>query len=431
MHHKGNSISVRCGRRAGQTALAFILVSLCLSGCQGGWGLWRKKPVNPAGKIDGVRLREALFDFADVAISEVVGASSDIARAATDSRTREMALRWKLRGAMAFRSVVLDPDPRRAMVDTWEVVVKQRQYFDEGGGKRVFGEHSAIAAKVAHRLEAQFEESMVRVLPPKILKVAKTDVERLASKAPVSLSGSSGIFRLRATSEPPTKGGVGDVLSLPLAPLTGLQGVQSTADAIDRIGDMMGVITELVENLPEQARWQAEALIIELEASRSLEDLRAAINESEKRLDLVMKEVKRAVDLAESVPGEVDRQRTDTLDRVSAEREAAVKSMDDLITKQREEMEKVIAGAQEVARKAVAAERDEIFSLVGEEREKIAEIVRGERRAALKDAEERTVVIINHLFWRMIQLACVIFVGLVILVLIRRKRGSSAPAAGG
>ena len=343
--------------------------------------------------IDPFFLRSALYEFADITASEIAGKASDIARAAPDTRTRELALLWKLRSATAIQALVLEPDPRLALINTWIAVVQHRQYFTQGQGKDSFGEQTAQAAETAYKIEEQFEEIVRSQVSPEVFTDAEANIEKLALERPIALASGSERLHVGNISQSRQKEGIEDILSLPLAPLTGLQGVCTTGDALDRIGIVLGVITEIVEDMPQHIRWQLEALVLELESGRSMEELRAALLRADEHVAALKDETQRVVDVVEKLPDEVDRQRKETLDKLSAERTAMIASANDVITTQ--------------------------TNLILEEVDKKLQINFNrfgiERQATLGDAEARLNVVVDHIFWRLVQLVCLILLGLGLL----------------
>ena len=76
-----------------------------------------------------------------------------------------------------------------------------------------------------------------------------------------------------------------------------------------------------------------------------------------------MEQTKRAIDLADQIPGEVEIQRKETLDTISSE-----------------------------------------------------------LAATLEDDDTRMTYLVDHIFWRLVQLVCVVLIGVGILVLLIKKR---------
>ena len=162
--------------------LLAVVVAIAVLGCQPRTGRWniRVGQTKTELEIDGSILRAALYDWADEAASEIAGAANNIARAAPDTRTREFALTWKLRSATGLQALVLEPDPRHALVGTWMAVVQSRQYFTEGSGKNIFGEQTDQAVAVVYMLEERFQDIIRSNVPMEIFTAAEAEIEIMA-----------------------------------------------------------------------------------------------------------------------------------------------------------------------------------------------------------------------------------------------------------
>ncbi|MHC5075872.1 MAG: hypothetical protein ACYTFM_05545 [Planctomycetota bacterium] len=298
--------------------------------------------------LEGAQLRLDLFRFADVYTSEVVSTANEIARSTEDSKVREFALTWKIRVASGLHAVTLDPDPRVAMVNTWMVTVQHRMFFTTvDAGKDVFGVQQKKAVQVALKMENDIEDIIRQYIPEEIFDKAESNIEELAIEYPIVMLTGTGSLQIGDVSQTARESGLGDILSLPLAPLTGLQGVGTTSDAVDRIGVILAIISKIFEDMPRHVRWQAEALMLELENSKSIEDVRKALVRIDEHTVGLRADVTRATDFVESIPDELSEQQVELFEHVAKERMAISKEVDEKIDridqkldKQRETLQK-------------------------------------------------------------------------------------------
>ena len=81
--------------------------------------------------------------------------------------------------------------------------------------------------------------------------------------APLILTGSSdaGFTGVTVTGKPNP---FSSALSIPMAPFTALKGVDRTAGAIHSVGRSVEHISDIIEELPESARWQLLLLLLEM-----------------------------------------------------------------------------------------------------------------------------------------------------------------------
>jgi hypothetical protein len=432
--------------KLGAITIALVLVAALLS-CQteqqaAGGGLWGSSGTRGAAQVDGERVRNDLFQFADEATAEFVGVASVIAREAPDTRTRELMLTWRLRSAGAFNSVVLDPDPRRALVNTWLLVVQNRKFVTNGGIQNMLTDeaHISLATETVLRIEDRLEKVIRSYVPPEVFADAEAEIDQLAEQRPINIRRGAARLTLGAVTDAPAGGGIGEILALPLAPLTGLQGVSSTAQAIDRIAVVLSVITEIVEDIPQQVRWQAEAMLLELESGRTLDELRRAIARADEHIvrtdqhvTQLIGDVDRTIAFAESLPPEIDRQREATLQAMATEREEIVTAVDDLssqlvtlVQTEREAYGELVDELLIQLAETADRERTALMQSVTAEREAILSNLSAEREIIVGDTQAITIAVVDHAFRRLLVLLGLALVGVVVIVLVARTRWKRA-----
>ena len=69
---------------------------------------------------------------------------------------------------------------------------------------------------------------------------------------------------------PEKRRALSQLFSVPLSPISGLQGVGNTPEAINRFTDTARDMTRVVDNLPERTRWQVELMLLEAENSAAV-----------------------------------------------------------------------------------------------------------------------------------------------------------------
>jgi hypothetical protein len=357
-----------------------------------------------------------LYRFADEAVAELTDVAITIARDVSDTRTRELMLTWRLRSASALNAVVLDPDPRRALINTWVLITQQRQFVMDGGAAELLADeaHADLATQLMLALDERLERVIRSYVPEEVFADADAEIDQLARTNPIAIRTGAARLTLGSVNQMPAGGGIGDILVLPLAPLTGLQGVSSTAEAIDRIAVVLSVITEIVEDIPQRVRWQTEALILEIEAGRSMTDLRQAIAradehvvQTEEHVSRLVEEVERAIDVTEALLPEVDRQREATLQAISTEREQILAGLDE---------QRLRLG------ETLGAERAAILDAVDQQRAAMMADLAGERATVVDDAQTVSRAVIDHAFRRALQVLAAAFIGVVVIVVIARIR---------
>jgi hypothetical protein len=347
--------------------------------------------------LEGAQLRLDLFRFADVYTSEVVSAANEIARSTEDSKVREFALTWKIRVASGLHAVTLNPDPRVAMVNTWMVTVQHRMFFTTfEAGKAIFGVQQEKAVQVAVKMENDLENLIRQYIPEEIFETAETNVEELAIENPIVMLTGVASLQIGDVSQAARESGLGDILSLPLAPLTGIQGVGTTADAVDRIGVILAIISKIFEDMPRHVRWQTEALMLELEDSKSIEDFRKTLVRVDEHIVGLRADVTNATDFVESIPDELSKQQDEMFEHVAKERMAISRELDEKI--------------------------DRIDQKIGKQRETFQQFFSEQRNAILEATELRIHNVISNIFVKSVIVLAIIILAIILLRILPKRK---------
>jgi hypothetical protein len=232
-----------------------------------------------------------LGKFADYAMADVVGTLDDVAAAADDRAIREKALRMKIRTAEAFSQILVNPDPRQGFVHGWVQTAHARHGLTEGDLRTAFGEHQGTVLALTDRLLEEFALLGRRHLGADAVEAAQADVEAVAADPARALRllgrGPGG------ADEADQEGwGLSTLVHLPMAPLTGLQGVADTPAAVTQVALAVQGFTDVVMRWPERVRWQVDALLLEL----GLEETRTRLLEDVDRFAATAESVARTAD---------------------------------------------------------------------------------------------------------------------------------------
>ncbi len=147
-------------RQSGRVFVVMLAAAIASSpGCTGQRS--RSGGSNPSGKpelqrgFNAAALRSDLYDFADEFTAQVAGVASEIAGASPDRTVREATLIFKSRLIPHFQSLIVDDDPREALINAWTTCVQVRIYLTEGRGQAIFGAAQATAVSMIQDLEAR------------------------------------------------------------------------------------------------------------------------------------------------------------------------------------------------------------------------------------------------------------------------------------
>jgi hypothetical protein len=281
------------GAFASSLAVATVLLSCALGGCQVAPSTGASA-LAPA--VDPVALSRDLRLQLDNHLAQVIGTASEIAAAVPDRRVRENCLRWKMRTYNSYASILaeVEEDPRRAFLSEWIAAVGLRLYLTSEEGKNLFGTQQSAAVAVASRVEAEVVSLGKRHFPVKAIDDAEDDIEKSARNySPVDVFGT----RSAATAAP-LDADLLSILHLPLLPVRTLEGASSTPKAIDRFTDAARDFAAIVRHLPEQSRWEAELLLLEMESTGPA----AALDKQIDRLEKILRE---STATLKSIPAEM------------------------------------------------------------------------------------------------------------------------------
>ena len=213
--------------------------------------------------LEGLR-QELAFQAASFAGAVSTGAD-DISAATTNRRVRRYALIWRLRMIPLAQRAAFQEDPRASYLQTLLLATLQRNYFETGDGKDLFGPQQQIAIDVAKHLEQQASAIGERFLTPQQLAGVETQVDQYAQQFPIQgrefsmQRAISGAVQLQQSDL------FTSVLSIPLAPFRALEGVDSGAQAIREFNVTARRFTDIASQLPEQIRGEIELLLYDVE----------------------------------------------------------------------------------------------------------------------------------------------------------------------
>jgi hypothetical protein len=193
----------------------------------------------------------------------------------------------------ACRTVLDQESPIAAFIDGWVLSVRMSQYFRDGEGAALYGEHKEIAIGAADRIEEEIERIGKLFLAEDSVAETRESVHTVALANPIQ-----GIFSntvVYATEVPEGRPNpFTRALDVPMAPFRALGGVDQGAVAMNRMVDTAQDFTGVVEALPESTRWQLLLLLLEMDETEMVRSFRAnasRIAESSSRLATVAEQL--------------------------------------------------------------------------------------------------------------------------------------------
>ncbi len=230
--------------------------------------------------------------------------------------------------------------------------MRQYDFLSTGAGKDLFGPEQPTAVKAAKEALSTIENVASRHMTKEEIQKVRQRVQEYAAKFPLE-----GTFR---TTEPvPLRlnqsllSGVLGVVGLPLAPLFTAQKINEGVSNIKEWGPTIDRLTDVIQDLPRNTRWQAEQFMLFLDKNESMQSALASasrISQSTDRLTVLVQDMQpllqqyaRILDMLPSDMGgqarliltDVDRNRTvqvttESLDRISKTSDKLVAVVQDL-----------------------------------------------------------------------------------------------------
>jgi hypothetical protein len=224
---------------------------------------------------DPLALAADVRSFARSFCIEVAGNAAAIAAQTHDPVVREATLRWRLDAIPQMNLAALSPDPRTALAWAWALSTRQRFVITSDAGHPPFGDQNPAAERVARDLERRIAEIAAKYVAPEDLPHVAARIEQFASRGDIHAEFRASLEAEAADESSSGGGGLSGVLSLPLAPFQGLQGVGDTPAELRRLSLVAGDWAILVASLPDQMRWQVELVALSLDDLETLKSVRS------------------------------------------------------------------------------------------------------------------------------------------------------------
>jgi len=203
-------------------------------------------------------------------------AADKIISEADNPKIKENALLWKINSIPAISEIIFLIDPFAALVDTWAFCLQQVQYFEEGKGKNLFGDHQSIAIIATRKIENEMRDIITKGVIDEDLSYAESRIIPWVKDNPIENIA----FTRQSTINMSAKYIADRERSL----LTSVGGMEQT------LNDLSMRLNIYYEQLPKIATWRAEYLankIISAERIDSLNDNFNSITESIERITIV------------------------------------------------------------------------------------------------------------------------------------------------
>ena len=191
-----------------------------------------------------------LFDFVARYSRRIEFASDQIAGSTSNPEVQRQSLLWKLGAVPAAFLAIVHQDPAAVLIDLWALCAQQTAYFTTGAGKHLFGDQQVVAVTTARQLETEAAAMATDLLRPESVVAAREGIARWSAEHPLEndLFARTSIISMMARIFP-----------------DGTSGLSHTLNSMQaEVADLKGRLTLQMDQLPRQARWQAELAATDL-----------------------------------------------------------------------------------------------------------------------------------------------------------------------
>jgi hypothetical protein len=361
-----------------------------------------------------------MFEFAATFANRVEEAADRIRRESDDAEIGRRALMWKIHAIPAAQMACFRRDPLAAMLDMWILGVQMEDFFGNGAGAELFGPQQSIATAASESLLDEIEDAVgAFTKTPESVSIIKRDAVRPWVEV-------HPIQDLLFTRESPL------ALYVDMAREYGHDAFASLRTLEEVAIELAQQVRVYATQLPKHARWHAELVTqeaLESEPVRdmvdhlaSLEDIARTSSAAVEKIDGITADLERHRDAITTL---ISDERTALLDGVGEERKASIEALGherELIMGRISEERDTVLQAIDLQRQATLewlhAESGEISGIVRDELALMVEAIRTEREATMSEIEEMTTAavaqsrveleaVVDHAFWRLVQLLVV------------------------
>ena len=346
--------------------------------------------------LSATQLREMVLAFTGEFSRTVEHTADSIIANSDDPLARRRAVEWKLTLVRNVREAALVSDPLLGLIDVWLFTVQVRLFLESPPARDPLpSQYLDVALAVMRQQEAQARRLAISVAGVERAEAFEPRLLEFAAAHPIdplTLSRTSIVAADSALLHP-----VGGSLGATMA---------ATYWSMRELDDRL---TSMDATLGKELRWNMQLLAYDI----------ADLPVVDTALTGILRSLERITALTDTIPMLVSGERAAVLEALHVELATLTAAIDDM---RRETLE------------SVSGERGAVLDAVARERLALLEAVTRERMATLASVDsmllramDRSERLIDHVFWRVLQLGALAFVVLLVaaVVLLRRFRAAT------
>lgn len=357
-------------------------------------------------------LRFQLNDLAGTFAGTIEDTADLIIASASDPVTRRRALLWKTNAIPEGFRALFHKDPAIALLDFWSFSVQMTNFFSNNPDISRLGPFNALAYNTSNSIVDQTRKLATKITADGDVSFVEDRILEWAEKNPINsitFSRQSVIPYLYTIAGERIRGA--------------FETVGNLSTDLEDLTFQMAVYAEL---LPRQARWQAELMV---DRVMETENLRSGINAIAEITSLM----ERITVVIEQLTDEIASERKIVISSLRKERLETIEALDSIrIQSQRYLTAEVDDGIAELK-----SERSLVTELLKEERMAVMQAISDQIKIVLddidrqrkvslieieasgqritSDAIEQSEELIDHFFWRALQLSILLLLGVLLI----------------
>jgi methyl-accepting chemotaxis protein len=242
-------------------------------------------------------LKASLNKFEEFFTSNIKQSASEIDRQSTDIKHHKLTLMYRARLTSALHNMLEQDDPLVAFIDVWALSVRLREYLESGQGAELFAGYQEVAVNASKQIEGEIESIARTFLSEVVFEETRNNINSFAGSNPIQGTFSKTMVYATET-RPDRPSPFQSVVTLPLAPFRAMEGVDRGAAAIYKFSGTAEKFSDVVEELPESARWQLLLFLYELEEANMTKSFLSS-------LETISESSKRIAETAEKMPEQI------------------------------------------------------------------------------------------------------------------------------
>lgn len=309
-----------------------------------------------------------------------------------DPAIRYVAVQFQTETVPAIREACFTPAPVVALLDTWALSFQLITYFESGPGAQALGEFAPVALAAAVKMNDYIEKAGYGLATDEVNEKADGIIGKWAVDNPIDPS----IASRESINNQATK--ITKAMGLSLGDV-----VDTMISSVDDLNRKLDVYSD---QIPKQARWEAELFTLGV-----LGDLE--LDQSLARVPELLDASKATLEVAQAMPEMVASERAVVLDAVRAE--VAV-SLETLQAERQAVMEQV-ARERQIVLAEVEVQRIAMTTDLIRERQALEAMVARERAIVINETEDLRTRLIEDIFIKALFILVLVGVYMALLVL--------------